>query len=172
VADPKTLMRVVGRPECLLRGPRWWAKDGNYSLFPTAAYEDLRRALPEFEELAAIQAGFSFRPVTVRRDGADMLPKSTMGEFGVSGELLPYVRACGPQIGRLFNDKDDVPGAPMTAGDQLFGVAEGFCRGSDGGWVARSGGEHEADDDCGRGPEGDSMGGPSAGDSSEVLPFR
>jgi macrolide transport system ATP-binding/permease protein len=112
VADPKTLVRVGDDPNACCVGSGW-AKDGNYSLFPTAAYEDLKKSSPEFEELAAIQAGFSFRPVTVRRDGADMLPKSTMGEF-VSGN---YFRTFGlrPQIGRLFNDKDDVPGAPMTA---------------------------------------------------------
>ena len=94
VADPKTLVRVGDDPNACCVGSGW-AKDGNYSLFPTAAYEDLKKSSPEFEELAAIQAGFSFRPVTVRRDGADMLPKSTMG--GVCfGELLPYVRAAAP----------------------------------------------------------------------------
>lgn len=111
VADPKMLVRVGDDPGACCVGSGW-AKDGNYSLFPTAAYEDLKKSAPEFEELAAIQAGFSFRPVTVRRDGADTLPKSMMGEF-VSGN---YFRTFGlqPQIGRLFNDKDDVPGAPMT----------------------------------------------------------
>jgi predicted permease len=112
VADPKMLVRVGDDPDACCVGSGW-AKDGNYSLFPTAAYEDLKKSAPEFEELAAIQAGFSFRPVTVRRDGADTLPKSMMGEF-VSGN---YFRTFGlqPQIGRLFNDKDDVPGALMTA---------------------------------------------------------
>jgi predicted permease len=73
----------------------------------------MKESAPEFEELAAIQAGFGFRPVTVRRDGADTLPKSAMGEY-VSGN---YFRTFGlrPQAGRLFTDADDVKGAPMTA---------------------------------------------------------
>jgi predicted permease len=112
VADPKTLVRVGDDPEACCVGSGW-AKDGNYSLFPTEAYEDMKESAPEFEELAAIQAGFGFRPVTVRRDGADTLPKSAMGEY-VSGN---YFRTFGlrPQAGRLFTDADDVKGAPMTA---------------------------------------------------------
>ena len=112
VADPKTLVRVGDDPDACCVGSGW-AKDGNYSLFPTEAYEDMKKSAPEFEELAAIQAGFSFRPVTVRRDGADTLPKSAMGEY-VSGN---YFRTFGlrPQAGRLFTDADDVKGSPMTA---------------------------------------------------------
>jgi predicted permease len=112
VADPQTLVRVGDDPDACCVGSGW-ARDGNYSLFPTEAYEDMKKSAPEFEELAAIQAGFSFRPVTVRKDGADTLPKSAMGEY-VSGN---YFRTFGlrPQAGRLFTDADDVKGAPMTA---------------------------------------------------------
>ncbi|HTH54346.1 MAG TPA: ABC transporter permease, partial [Edaphobacter sp.] len=53
------------------------------------------------------------RPVTVRKDGPDTLPKSVMGEY-VSGN---YFRTFGlkPYEGRLFTDADDVKGAPMMA---------------------------------------------------------
>jgi len=112
VVDPAMLVRVGDDPEACCVGSGW-AKDGNYSLFPTEAYEQMKRNAPEFEEVAAIQAGFTFRPVTVRRDGPDTLPKSVMGEY-VSGN---YFRTFGlrPYEGRLFTDADDTKGAPMTA---------------------------------------------------------
>ncbi|QHS52027.1 ABC transporter permease [Edaphobacter sp. 12200R-103] len=112
VADPAMLVRVGDDPNACCVGSGW-ANDGDYSLFPTEAYEEMKKNAPEFEELAAIQAGFSFRPVTVRRDGPDALPKSVMGEY-VSGN---YFRTFGlrPYAGRLFNDADNMKGAPMTA---------------------------------------------------------
>src|SRR6476620_11062853 len=99
VVDPAALVRVGDDPEACCVGSRW-AKDGDYSLFPTEAYEQMKRSAPEFEELAAIQAGFSFRPVTVRREGPDTLPKSVIGEY-VSGN---YFRTFGLRTyaGRLF----------------------------------------------------------------------
>ena len=39
-------------------------------MFSTDTYEQLKKNVPEFEELAAMQAGFIYRPVTVRRDGS------------------------------------------------------------------------------------------------------
>src|SRR5271170_6193696 len=87
--------------------------DGNYGLFSTDTYQQLKKNLPEFEELAGIQAGFHYRPVTVRRDGTGVEPKSVMGEF-VSGN---YFRTFGLRAdrGRLFADADDAQGAPITA---------------------------------------------------------
>src|SRR5215475_9890261 len=112
VVDPKMLVRVGDSPDacCVGSGTQ---DSGDYSLFSTEAYEDMKKSTPEFEELAAIQAGFTFRPVTVRRDGPDTLPKSVMGEY-VSGN---YFRTFGlrPYKGRLFTDGDDRLGAPMTA---------------------------------------------------------
>src|SRR5437868_14236666 len=75
VADPKMLVRVGDDPDACCVG--WgWGKGGDYSLFPTEAYENMKKSTPEFEELAAIQAGFTFRPVTVRMDAAGTMPKS------------------------------------------------------------------------------------------------
>jgi predicted permease len=112
VADPAMLVRVGDNPQecCVSSGTH---DSGDYSMFSTEAYEEMKKSAPEFEELAAIQAGFTFRPVTVRRDGPDTLAKSLMGEF-VSGN---YFRTFGlrPQAGRLFTDVDDTPSAPMTA---------------------------------------------------------
>lgn len=112
VVDPAMMVRVGDSPEecCVQTGTH---DDGNYSMFSTETYEDIKKSSPEFEEVAAAQAGFTFRPVTARRDGPDTLPKSAMGEY-VSGN---YFRTFGlrPYMGRLFTDADDVKGAPMTA---------------------------------------------------------
>jgi predicted permease len=111
VADPKMLVRVGGNNDCCVTGGT--KNDGDYGMFSTDTYLQLKKNLPEFEELAGIQAGFHFRPVTVRRDGVGVEPKSVMGEF-VSGN---YFRTFGLKAdrGRLLGDADDVPGAPMTA---------------------------------------------------------
>lgn len=111
VADPATLVHIGDGTDCCVNGVA--RKDGNYSLFPTETYQYLKKNLPEFEELAAMQAGYAWRPLTVRRNGERNLAQSVMGEF-VSGN---YFRAFGlrPAAGRLFADSDDVQGAPMTA---------------------------------------------------------
>ena len=73
----------------------------------------LKKNAPEFRELTAIQAGFEFRPIVIRRSGTQENARSVMGEF-VSGN---YFRTFGlaPQAGRLFLDSDDVQGAPVVA---------------------------------------------------------
>ena len=111
VADPKTLVRIGNENDCCVNsGTR---DDGNFSLFPTETYELIRKNAPEFEEVAAMESGYAFRPVTVRRDGAQTPARSVMGEF-VSGN---YFRTFGlqPGSGRLLLDSDDLKGAPVTA---------------------------------------------------------
>jgi predicted permease len=111
VADPKTLVRIGDHDDCCVGfGAQ---EDGDYSLFSTDTWEQFRKNAPEFEDLAAIQAGFAYRPVVVRRDGTQENARSVMGEF-VSGN---YFRTLGlrPQRGRLFSDADDAQGAPIAA---------------------------------------------------------
>ena len=110
VADPKTLLRIGDNADCCVSSGT--QDSGNYTLFPTDTYQLIKQNTPEFEELAAMQAGFAFRPVTARRDG-DNISRSVMGEF-VSGN---YFRTLGltPQAGRLLTDSDDVQGAPVVA---------------------------------------------------------
>jgi macrolide transport system ATP-binding/permease protein len=112
VTDPKTLVRVGDDPHdcCVNSGTH---DNGDYSLFSTDAYENLKKNAPEFQELAAMQAGFGFRPIIARRDGNQENARSAMGEF-VSGN---YFRTFGlrPEAGRLLTDADDVVGAPPVA---------------------------------------------------------
>jgi macrolide transport system ATP-binding/permease protein len=110
VVDPKMLVRVGHGNDCCVNSGT--NDSGDYSLFSTEMYEQMKKSTPEFEELAAMQAGFGYRPIVVR--GANQAEaRSVMGEF-VSGN---YFRTFGlrPSAGRLLTDSDDVKGAPMTA---------------------------------------------------------
>jgi macrolide transport system ATP-binding/permease protein len=111
VADPQRLVRIGDTTDCCVNGGTH--DDGDYSLFPTDTWLLLKKSAPEFEELAAMQAGFEYRPIVARRDGDTVGARSAMGEF-VSGN---YFRAFGlrPQAGRLLTDTDDDAGAPMMA---------------------------------------------------------
>ena len=111
VTDPKTLVRLGDDNNCCVNSGV--QEDGNYTLFSTDTYEQMKKNAPEFEELAAMQAGFGFRPITARRDGSTAEARSVMGEF-VTGN---YFRTFGlqPRTGRLLTDADDIRGAPVVA---------------------------------------------------------
>ncbi|MGC2299981.1 MAG: ABC transporter permease [Acidobacteriaceae bacterium] len=112
VADPATLIRLGSDDNCCVNSGGF--PDNNaYSLFSTNTWQQLRKDLPEFQDLAAVESGFTYRPVTVRRDGTQETARSVMGEF-VSGN---YFRTFGltPRAGRFITDSDDKPGAPMVA---------------------------------------------------------
>ena len=111
VADPKSLVRLGDQDDCCVGyGPQ---EDGDYSLFSTDSWQRLREDTPEFEDLAAMQAGFGYRPIVVRSDRTHETARSVTGEF-VSGN---YFRTFGlrPERGRLLSDADDVQGAPIAA---------------------------------------------------------
>jgi predicted permease len=111
VVDPKTLIRIGDKDDCCVNGG--WNDNGDYSLFATDTYYMFKKSMPEFEELAAMESGYAWRPITVRRAGPQTVAKSVMGTF-VSGN---YFRVFGlsPAAGRLFVDGDDQKGAPITA---------------------------------------------------------
>jgi predicted permease len=110
VADPKTLVRIGDNSDCCVSGGA--VENGDYTLFPTETWLLFKKHAPEFAELAAMQAGFGYRPIIARRDGEHAAARSVMGEF-VSGN---YFRTFGlsPQAGRLLTDSDDVAGAPVA----------------------------------------------------------
>lgn len=111
VVDPKMLVRLGDQNDCCVG---YGVHDnGDYSVFSTAAWQQLRENAPEFEELAAMQSGFESQPITVRHGGAQQSAHPAIGEF-VSGN---YFRMFGlsPAIGRLFSDADNGEGASPTA---------------------------------------------------------
>jgi predicted permease len=117
VANPKMLLQIGDNGHDCCVGYSGARDDGSYTNFSTNTYEQLKKNVPEFEELAAMQAGFTYRPIIARAgtrpDGTQPEARSVMGEF-VSGN---YFRTFGlrPAAGRLFLDSDNVQGAPFTA---------------------------------------------------------
>lgn len=109
VSDPQMLVRIGDNNNCCVNSGAL----EDYAIFSTEIYERLKKNAPEFADLAAMQAGFEWRPVIARRDGTQESARSEMAEF-VSGN---YFRTFGlrPHTGRLISDADDVPGAPMVA---------------------------------------------------------
>src|ERR1700758_2962315 len=89
VVDPRTLIRIGDKDDCCVNGG--WHDNGDYSLFATDTYYMFKKSLPEFEELAAMESGYAWRPITVRRAGPQTVAKSVMGTF-VSGT---WAALCG-----------------------------------------------------------------------------
>jgi predicted permease len=111
VTDPKSLIRIGDNDDCCVNGG--WHDNGDYSLFSTDTYYMFKKSLPEFEELAAMESGYAWRPLTVRRAGPQTVAKSVTATF-VSGNFF-RVFGLSPAAGRLFMDSDDQKGAPITA---------------------------------------------------------
>ncbi|HWT65166.1 MAG TPA: ABC transporter permease, partial [Terracidiphilus sp.] len=111
VSDPGTLVRIGDTNDCCVNSGT--NDNGDYSLYATDTYYLFKKNLPEFEELAAMESGYAWRPLTVRREGGQAAAQSVMGTF-VSGN---YFRVFGlrPAAGRFFADADDQKGAPVTA---------------------------------------------------------
>jgi predicted permease len=109
VVDPSSLIRIGDTNECCVNSGI--QDPGDYALFATDTWQQLQKNLPEFEELAAMQAGTG--QVIARRDKTEESARSVTGEF-VSGN---YFRTFGlqPGSGRLFTDSDNVIGAPLVA---------------------------------------------------------
>ncbi len=104
VSDPALLYRIGDGDDCCVEGgpqDRW----GMYS-FPL--YERLKAATPEFEEVAAFQAGGN--RLSVRREGSRIPAKPLRTEY-VTGNYLSTlgVKAFG---GRVLSPDDDKPSAP------------------------------------------------------------
>ncbi|HLK64115.1 MAG TPA: ABC transporter permease [Bryobacteraceae bacterium] len=109
VVDPQSLVRLGDSDQCCVnRGPE---DNVNYSIHSTDTWQRFKQNNPEFEELAAMQAGLN--PLVVRRDHSHEPAHSVNAEF-VSGN---YFRTFGLRAaaGRLLQDSDDVQGAPITA---------------------------------------------------------
>src|SRR3569833_1363134 len=85
VADPKTPIRIGDSNDCCVN--TGINDNGDYSLFATETWRLVQKNAPEFEELAAMEAGFPYRPLTARRDGGHTVAHSVMGEF-VSGNYF------------------------------------------------------------------------------------
>ena len=107
VKDPAALWRIGDGDDCCVKGgpqDRW----GFYS-YPL--YQRLKEAAPEFEDVAAFQAGSS--RMSVRRDGPGQAARPLRTEY-VTGNYFSVfgVNAFG---GRLFTTEDALPAAQPVA---------------------------------------------------------
>jgi predicted permease len=108
VTDPSQLYRIGDTDNCCVEGG-YVGDDGDFDIFSLDLFEHLKKSAPEFEQLAAVQAGRN--RWSVRR--ASALSKPLQGEF-VSGNFFATL-GLGAYAGRVFMDSDDMAGAPPAA---------------------------------------------------------
>jgi predicted permease len=110
VANPAQLYRIGDDTKCCVEGgfPEDAGTTGDFSIVSFDLYQHLKNAAPEFEPLAAAQAGqWSW---SARRNNES--PKSFNGEL-VSGNYFNTL-GVGAYAGRIFRDSDDAPAAAPT----------------------------------------------------------
>jgi predicted permease len=107
VSDPGRLYRVGEGDDCCVEG----GPQDQWGMFSFPLYERLKAETPEFEEVAAFQAGRG--QLGVRRQGVDSIARPLRSEY-VSGNYFSTlgVRAFG---GRVFTPDDDKPAASPVA---------------------------------------------------------
>ena len=103
VSDPGRLYRVGEGDDCCVEG----GPQDRWGMFSFPLYERLKAATPEFEEVAAFQAGRG--RLSVRRQGLESAARPLRSEY-VTGNYFSTlgVRAFG---GRVFTPDDDKPAA-------------------------------------------------------------
>jgi predicted permease len=107
VSDPALLYRVGDGDDCCVEG----GPQDRWGMFSYPLYERLKANLPEFEEVAAFQAGGP--RLSVRREGTTNAARPLRSEY-VTGNYFGTlgVRALG---GRVFTPADDQASAPPVA---------------------------------------------------------
>src|SRR2546426_4642056 len=107
VSDPGRLYRVGEGDDCCVEG----GPQDTWGMFSFPLYERLKAQTPEFEEVAAFQAGRG--RMSVRRQGVESVARPLRSEF-VTGSFFSTlgVPAFG---GRVFTPDDDQPAASPVA---------------------------------------------------------
>src|SRR6185437_3671313 len=104
VVDARQLYRIGDTDDCCVDGG-FQNDNGDFAIFSYDLYRQLREAAPEFEQLAAVQAGQNH--IYVRRgeqDTKNLRYEYVTGNFFTTFGINPY-------IGRVFSAPDDQPGA-------------------------------------------------------------
>ena len=103
VTDPARLYRIGDSDTCCVQsGPQ-----DRWGMFSYSFYQVMSQNVPEFEELAAFQAGNS--QMSVRRERVESAAKPLRSEY-VSGDYFSTL-GTGSFAGRLINPSDDQPAA-------------------------------------------------------------
>src|SRR5207302_8907690 len=107
VNDPSRLYRIGDKNDCCYYN-NYQNDNGDFDLLSYDLYLHLKQAAPEFEQLAAVEAGGN--GFSVRQGAA---PARRMRSEYVSGNYFSTL-GVGPYAGRLLNENDDTPGAAPT----------------------------------------------------------
>jgi predicted permease len=107
VSDPGRLYRVGTGDDCCVEG----GPQDEWGMFSFTLFERLKTQTPEFEDVAAFQAGRGM--LGVRRQGVESLARPLRSEY-VTGNYFSVlgVRAFG---GRVFTPEDDTPASSPVA---------------------------------------------------------
>jgi len=107
VSDPATLYRVGDGDNCCVQS----GTQDRWGMFSFPLYERLKAEAPEFDQLAAFQAGL--RRLSVRREGVEQAARPLRSEY-VTGNYFSTL-GVGSFGGRVFTLDDDTPGSPPVA---------------------------------------------------------
>ena len=107
VGNPSSLYRIGSGADCCIEG----GPQEHWGMFSYAFYQQLQKNTPEFQQLAAFQAGGMV--LSVRRSEAERLAKPLRGEY-VSGNYF-FTLGIGPALGRTLTPSDDEDGAAPAA---------------------------------------------------------
>lgn len=107
VADPGRLYRVGEGDDCCVEG----TPQGRWGMYSYRLFERLKAEAPEFEQVAAFQAGAWTS--SVRREGVELAGRPLISEY-VTGNYFSTL-GVGAFGGRLFTPDDDRLGAPPVA---------------------------------------------------------
>src|SRR5436190_5659423 len=107
VADPTRLYRIGEGDDCCVEG----GPQDRWGMFSYPLYERLKAGAPEFEEVAAFQAGGA--RLSVRREGVETAARPLRSEF-VTGNYFSTlgISAFG---GRVLTAADDTPSSSPAA---------------------------------------------------------
>ena len=116
VTDPASLYRIGDGDDCCVEG----GPQDRWGMFSFPLFERLKAEAPEFEQVAAFQAGGA--RLSVRRQGVDTRRRPLRSEY-VTGNYFSTL-GVGAFGGRVFTPEDDKPSAPPVVGAQPPGLAE------------------------------------------------
>src|SRR5437867_12166778 len=104
VADPANLYRIGDGDDCCVEG----GPQDRWGMFSFPVYGRWKAETPEFEQVAAFQAGGA--RVSVRREGVDTAARPLRSEFVTGNYFLTL--GVGAFGGRVLTADDDRPSAP------------------------------------------------------------
>jgi predicted permease len=107
VADPARLYRIGDGDNCCVQG----GPQDQWGMFSFPLFERLKAETPEFEQVAAFQAGGA--RLSVRRERIDTAARPLRSEF-VTGNYFTTL-GVGAYGGRVLSPDDDEPSAPPVA---------------------------------------------------------